>query len=90
MMRHLLHEIHEFLAETGMGPTYFGQLAASNTTLVQRLESGRTVSLITAERVRAFMADERKRAGKGKRRRGKVPEKWVQRKRRADSVTANS
>lgn len=48
-------EVQAFLKRTDMGPTYFGQLAAGNTRLVERLEEGRTVTLQTAERIRKFI-----------------------------------
>ena len=55
----VLHkEVQSFLKRTGMGPTYFGQLAAGNTRLVERLQSGRTVTLQTAERIRKFIASQ--------------------------------
>lgn len=50
-------EVRDFLKKSGMGPTYFGQVAAGNTRLVERLEAGRTVTLETAERVRKFIAE---------------------------------
>lgn len=52
----LSKEIEEFLSRTGMGPTYFGQLAVGNARLVPRLREGGTVTLPTAEKLRAFMA----------------------------------
>lgn len=60
MANDLLTEIREFLAESGMGPTYFGKLATGNAELVRRLEAGRTVTLVTADRIRAFIAERRK------------------------------
>jgi hypothetical protein len=56
MSSDLLSEIRTFLARTGMGPSYFGDLACGNTELVRRLESGGSVTLRTAEKIRAFMA----------------------------------
>lgn len=53
-------EVQAFLQQTGMGPTYFGQLAASNTRLVERLESGGRVWPETEQRIRAFMVSHRK------------------------------
>jgi hypothetical protein len=55
----LLNEIQQFLRATGMGPTYFGKLAAGNTELVGRLQAGKTITLRTAERARRFMAERR-------------------------------
>ncbi len=57
MSSDLLTEIRLFLKETGMGPSYFGRTACGNTELVSRLESGKTVTLVTAERVRGFIAE---------------------------------
>ncbi|MBN9078548.1 MAG: hypothetical protein J0H84_20260 [Rhizobiales bacterium] len=58
----LISDIREFLSETGMGPSYFGKAACGNSEVVGRLESGRTITLETAERIRAFMAERRVRA----------------------------
>lgn len=58
----LLTEIRAFLTETGMGPSYFGRLAAGNSELVSRLEQGKTITLVTAEKVRSFMAERRSAA----------------------------
>lgn len=55
MANDLLSEIRDFLARTEMGPSYFGKASCGNSELVDRLESGRTVTLVTADRVRAFM-----------------------------------
>ena len=55
MANDLLNEIRDFLARTEMGPSYFGKASCGNSELVDRLESGRTVTLVTADRVRAFM-----------------------------------
>jgi hypothetical protein len=57
----LLSEIDAFLEETGMGPTYFGKVAAKNSELVARLRAGRRVWPETAEQVRAYINEERKR-----------------------------
>ena len=55
MANDLLNEIRDFLARTEMGPSYFGKASCGNSELVDRLESGRTVTLVTADRVPAFM-----------------------------------
>jgi hypothetical protein len=57
MDNELLDEIRLFLAQTGMGPSYFGKASCGNSELVERLESGRRVWPETAEKVRAFMAE---------------------------------
>lgn len=51
----LLKEIRQFLLETGMGPSYFGKVAAGNSEVVARLDAGKGVTLVTACKVRAFM-----------------------------------
>jgi len=55
----LLAEINSFLAESRMSASYFGKRAAGNSELVDRLSRGKTITLQTAERVRAFMAARR-------------------------------
>lgn len=59
MASDLLSDIRAFLAETGMGRSYFGKAACGNSELVERLEQGKTITLVTAGKVRAFM-DERR------------------------------
>lgn len=59
MATDFLTEIRAFLNETDMGPSYFGKAACGNSELVERLEAGKTVTLVTAERVREFMAARR-------------------------------
>lgn len=56
----LLAEIDAFLAETGMGPSYFGRAAVGNSELVARLKDGRRVWPETEEKARAFIADKRR------------------------------
>lgn len=51
----LLSEVEHFLSVSGMGPTYFGKVAANNTELVRRLRAGRRVWPETAEMVRDFI-----------------------------------
>ena len=55
MATDLLTEIHAFLDRTGMGRSYFGKASCGNSELVDRLESGKTVTLVTAEKVRTFI-----------------------------------
>lgn len=59
MTSDLLTEIHAFLADTGMGRSYFGKVACGNSELIDRLEAGKTVTLATAEKVRAFIGRRR-------------------------------
>ena len=61
MDNELLSEIRSFLAQTGMGPSYFGKASCGNSELVERLESGRRVWPETADKVRSFMAERTKR-----------------------------
>ena len=56
----LLDEIEAFLLETGMKKTVFGLGAVKDGKFVTRLRSGAGVTLATADRVRAYMADQRK------------------------------
>lgn len=51
----LLGEIRRFLTKHPMGPSYFGKRAVGNSELVARLAAGRSVSLDTAAKARAFM-----------------------------------
>lgn len=61
----LLREIETFLAETGMGESYFGKAAAGNSELVPRLRSNGRVWPETAAKVRSFMKTRRKGVLKG-------------------------
>lgn len=60
--RTLLEEIKAYLKNAEISASYFGRLAANNSNLVKRLEQGKTVTLPTAERVRAFIAERRESA----------------------------
>jgi lysine/ornithine N-monooxygenase len=51
----LITVIDEFLAATGMGPTYFGAKAARNPHLVARLRAGGSVLVKTDRAVREFV-----------------------------------
>jgi hypothetical protein len=52
---HLLDEIETFLAETGMGPSYFGKQAVKNSEIVSRLRKGGRIWPETEAQLRAFM-----------------------------------
>lgn len=54
----LLREIETFLAETGMGASYFGKKSIGNSEVVERLRSGRRVWPETEMKIREFMNDE--------------------------------
>lgn len=54
--RALLADIHAFLVRSGIGPAYFGKVAANNSSLIPRLEEGRPVLAPTERRIREFMA----------------------------------
>lgn len=56
----LLSEIDAFLAETGMGPSYFGKQATGNSEVVSRLREGRRVWPETETKLRAFMIAHRR------------------------------
>lgn len=58
-MSTLITDIEAFLAETGMGASYFGKAAAKNSELVQRLRAGGRVWPETEEQVRRFIAARR-------------------------------
>ncbi len=57
MGNNLLADIQTFIRETGMGPSYFGKASCGNSELVERLENGGTVTLTTADKVRAFIRE---------------------------------
>lgn len=65
----LLSEIEAFLSETGMGPSYFGKVAAGNSELVPRLRGERPgkgrIYSDTEANVRAFMAEQRRKRREG-------------------------
>ena len=54
----LLKEIEAFLIGSAMGEAAFGQKAAGNGKIVQRLRSGGSCSLDTADKIRQFIASE--------------------------------
>ncbi len=58
--RELLTEIEAFLALTGLTPTKFGIAAVNDGHLVANLRRGNSITLKTADRVRAFMERERR------------------------------
>jgi hypothetical protein len=55
----LREEVEQFLAESGMGASYFGKKAVGNSELVHRLRAGKHVLTITDARVREFIREER-------------------------------
>lgn len=57
----LLAEVEAFLREREMPATRFGIKANGDRTLVFKLRKGRIPQLTTADKIRAFMARERKR-----------------------------
>lgn len=56
----LLREIEEFLKQTGMSPTTFGTKAVGDRALMISLRDGRDPKLSTVDKIRSFMAKERK------------------------------
>ncbi len=57
--RDLLSDIETFLAEFGVSPTKFGLAAINDGHLVKNLRGGASVTLRTADKVRAYMAEQR-------------------------------
>jgi hypothetical protein len=57
----LLGAVERFLADTGMGASYFGQKAVSNSKLVSRLREGRPVETGTEAKIREFIMVEMER-----------------------------
>jgi len=55
----LVAEIEEFLRESGMEATMFGHRVQREWRLVDRLRSGGDVTTRTAEKIRAFIAENR-------------------------------
>ena len=53
--QNLLYAVSDFLAETGMGESYFGKAACRNSELVKRLRNGGRVWPETEIAIRAFM-----------------------------------
>ena len=64
--RDLLTEIEAFLAEFGVSPTKFGLAAVNDGHLIKNLRSGASVTLKTADKVRAYMAQQRSRGPGGR------------------------
>ena len=61
-MEQLLADIEIFLSETGMGPAYFGQVAARDSTLLKRLRRGGRVWPDKETEIRSFMNGRRNSA----------------------------
>ncbi|KAA3527075.1 hypothetical protein DXT89_14180 [Agrobacterium vitis] len=61
----LLEEVNRFLELSRMGPSYFGKASVGNSELVKRLREGRPILTYTADRVRAFMAENKDRVTAG-------------------------
>jgi phosphopantothenoylcysteine decarboxylase/phosphopantothenate--cysteine ligase len=57
----LLVQIEAFLAESGVTPSKFGVAAVNDGHLVANLRKGHSVTLKTADKVRMYMAEERKK-----------------------------
>jgi phosphopantothenoylcysteine decarboxylase/phosphopantothenate--cysteine ligase len=74
----LLAEIQDFLARSGASPTKFGLAAVNDGHLVANLRRGHSVTLKTADKVRAYIAGQTVRAGVALRARNVLPEgAWV-------------
>ena len=63
----LLQEILAFCRATGMAETTFGQQAVHEWSLVERLRSGRTVTLRIADMARTFIQENTPAADTGRR-----------------------
>lgn len=61
----LVADINEFLAETGMGPSYFGRKSVGNSELVSRLRAGGRVWPETEMSIRVFMETHRHKRKRG-------------------------
>lgn len=55
----LLAEILAFCAERKMSPATFGRKSVDAGHLVERLQGGKSITIVTMERVRAYIAAER-------------------------------
>lgn len=53
----LLSDIEKFLRKHGMAPSTFGLNAVNDGKTVDRLRSGKTITMRTAEKIRRFMHD---------------------------------
>jgi phosphopantothenoylcysteine decarboxylase/phosphopantothenate--cysteine ligase len=60
--RDLLIDIEAFVAESGVSPTKFGLAAVNDGHLIKNLRGGASVTLKTADKVRAYMVAQRSRA----------------------------
>lgn len=58
--RRLLNLIDEFIAETGMGESYFGRYAGAGTELIKRLRDGRDVTTKTERLIKLFIRHHRR------------------------------
>ena len=63
--KELLGEIEGFLAQFDVTPSKFGVAAVNDGHLVAKLRKGNSVTLKTADRVRAYMASQRNVAPRG-------------------------
>jgi len=71
--RDLLNDIEAFLVEFGVSPTKFGLAAINDGHLVKNLRDGASVTLKTADKVRAHMAEQRRMSPAGDVSREAVP-----------------
>jgi hypothetical protein len=56
-----LDEIEQFLRERGIAETTFGRRAVNDGKFVGRVRAGHNLTLMTMDRVRKFMSDEREK-----------------------------
>lgn len=52
----LVKDIDAFLCRTGMSASYFGKVATGNSEVVNRLKAGRTITGMTEQKIRNFIA----------------------------------
>ena len=58
----LLDEIDAFVITAKLNPTQFGRLAVNDGNFIRAIRNGRTPSLQTVDKVRAFMKSYRRKA----------------------------
>ena len=75
--RDLLIDIEAFLTECGVSATKFGLAAVNDGHLIKNLRSGASVTLKTADKVRAYMAQQRSAAPAGDFAREAIPARRV-------------
>lgn len=57
----LLRDVEDFLNSTGMAASVLGELIMNDRHLVRKLRNGREVKITTADRIRSFIAEHRRK-----------------------------